>query len=169
MKSYAPTDMKIHRSSQLTNAANPTGQSSRSCGMRAFVFAVLALVALALPPAIRAQGPCSPATLFGPYMSEQTGTLNSLPFTQVNHLIADGVGGITGTGTSVVNGVVSNLAITASYTINSDCSGTLSSVPAGLSQNFVIKGDGSQVFFIVTAHPAGAATVSGEAFRLSKR
>ncbi len=138
---------------------------------------MLALASLALSSAAWAQsaqqpnsqGPCSPATLKGAYMSEQTGTLNGLPFTQVNHLFSDGAGGITGTGTSVVNGVVTDLTINASYTVNSDCSGTLSSDPAGLSQNFVIKADGSQVFFIVTAHPAGAATVSGEAVRLNKR
>jgi hypothetical protein len=42
-------------------------------------------------------------------------------------------------------------------------------LPAGLSQNFVIREDGSQVFFIVTTHPAGIATISGEAVRLSKK
>jgi len=164
--------MNIHTSPQ-PKSVNPTG---RSPFRRGFVLAMLALASLALSSAAWAQsalepnsqGPCSPATLKGFYMSEQAGTLNSLPFTQVNHIFADGVGGITGTGTSVVNGVVSDVAITASYTVNSDCSGTLGSVPGGLSQNFVIKGDGSQVFFIVTAHPAGAATVSGEAIRLSK-
>lgn len=77
--------------------------------------------------------------------------------------------GFTGSGTVVVNGVVSTVAITATYTVNSDCTGTLTSVPAGLSQNFVVKEDGSQVFFIVTAHPAGAATLAGEAVRLSKK
>ena len=50
-----------------------------------------------------------------------------------------------------------------------DCNGTLTSVPAGLSQNFVIRENGSQVFFIVTAHPAGVATISGEAVRVSKK
>jgi len=55
-----------------------------------------------------------------------------------------------------------------SCTVDSDCNGTLSSVPAGLSQNFVVKENGCQVFFIVTAHPAGTATLSGEAVRISK-
>ena len=81
---------------------------------------------------------------------------------------ADGNGNVTGSGTSSLNGVISFPVITATYTLNSDCTGTLTSVPAGLSQNFVLKDNGSQVFFIVTAHPAGAATISGEARRISK-
>ncbi len=135
---------------------------------RGFVLIALALAAVALSPAARAQ--CSAATLKGPYMSNQAGFLNGLPIVQVNRIVADGMGGATGSGTFVVNGVVTDIpVITATYSINADCSGTLASVPAGLSQNFVIKRDGSQVFFIVTAHPAGAATMSGEAVRLSNR
>jgi len=106
--------------------------------------------------------------LQGTYMSSQSGQLNGLPLAQVNRIVADGTGNISGTGTAVVNGVVTNPVITATYTVDSDCNGTLSSVPAGLSQNFVVKENGCQVFFIVTAHPAGTATLSGEAVRISK-
>ena len=128
----------------------------------------LALAALALSPAAWAQ--CSPATLNGAYMSNQSGFLNGLPISQVNRIFADGAGRATGSGTVVVNGVPTDIPlITARYTINPNCTGTLSSVPAGLLQNFVIKDDGSQVFFIVTAHPAGAITMSGEAVRLSEK
>ena len=143
----------------------------RSPLRRGFVFIALALVALALSLPAWADPPdqCSASTLKGAYMSEQSGTLNGLPLVQVNRIVADGQGGFTGSGTVVVNGVVSTVAITATYTVNSDCTGTLTSVPAGLSQNFVVKDDGSQVFFIVTAHPAGAATLAGEAVRLSKK
>jgi hypothetical protein len=78
------------------------------------------------------------------------------------------MGGITGNRTIVVNGVPTIIPlITATYTIDADCDGTLTSVR--LSQNFVFRENGSQVFFIVTAHPAGVATISGEAVRLSKR
>ena len=101
-------------------------------------------------------------------MSTQLGTLNGLPATQVNRIVSDGNGSATGSGTAVVNGVVSFPVITATYTINPDCTGTLTSVPACLSQNFVIRENGTQVFFIVTAHPAGTATLSGEAVRVSR-
>jgi hypothetical protein len=135
------------------------------------ILTALALAGLALSPAAWANPPdqCSQATLNGAYMSEQRGTLIGLPYTQVNRIVSDGNGSITGSGTAVLDGVVSTVAITATYTVNSDCTGTLTSVPAGLSQNFVVKDDGSQVFFIVTAHPAGAATIAGEAVRLSKK
>jgi hypothetical protein len=166
---------KTHTSNQLTTAINPTGRSPLRRGL---VLIVLALASLALLPAARAQssemasdsfGQCSAATLNGAYMSEQRGDLNGLPLVQVNRIVADGQGGFTGSGTVVVNGVVSTVAIIATYTVNSDCTGTLTSVPPGLSQNLVVKEDGSQVFFIVTAHPAGAATIAGEAVRLSKK
>ena len=163
--------MNTHTSNQLTTAINPTSRSPLRRG-----FVLTALAALALLPAVRAQSndtdlpqQCGPDTLKGTYMSTQSGTLNSLPLVQVNRIVSDGVGGITGTGTAVVNGVVTNPIITATYTVDADCNGTLTSVPAGLSQNFVIKENGCQVFFIVTAHPAGVATISGEAVRISKK
>ena len=112
---------------------------------------------------------CSQETLQGNYMSEQSGTLNGLPYAQVNRVFADGNGSLTGSGTAVFNGVVSFPIINGTYTINSDCTGTMVSVPAGLLQNIVVKEGGSQVFFITMAHPAGVATISGEAVRLSKK
>jgi hypothetical protein len=144
------------------------GRSPLRLGLLLIPFALAAL-ALSAPAWADPPDQCSASTLKGAYMSEQSGTLNGLPLVQVNRIVADGQGGFTGSGTVVVNGVVSTVAIIATYTVNSDCTGTLTSVPAGLSQNFVVKEDGSQVFFIVTAHPAGAATLAGEAVRLSKK
>ena len=165
-----------HTSNQLTTAINPTGRSPLRSG---FVLIALALASLVLLPAARTQSSevasdsssqCGPGTLNGNYMSTQSGTLNGLPLMQVNRIVSDGMGGITGNGTVVVNGVPTIIPlITATYTVDADCNGTLTSVPAGLSQNFVIRENGSQVFFIVTAHPAGVAAISGEAVRLSKK
>ena len=139
---------------------------------RGLVLIALALAAVAFSPVALAE-PTRPVLLRHPERSlyvQSGGFLNGLPIAQVNHIVADGMGGATGSGTVVVNGVVTSIpVITATYSINADCTGTLASVPPGLSQNFVIKDDGSQVFFIVTAHPAGAATMSGEAVRLSKK
>ena len=155
-----------------TTALNQTNWSPLRHG---FVLIALALTALAFSPAIWAQSSvnspdqCSMETLQGVYMSSQSGTLNGLPLVQVNRIVSDGMGGITGSGTVVVNGVPTVIPlITATYTVASDCTGTLTSVPAGLSQNFVIKHNGSGVFFIVTAHPGGVATISGEAQRVSR-
>ncbi len=166
--------MNTYTSNQLTSGIN---SASRSPLRHGFILIALALTALALSPAAWAQSSddpathvCSMGTLNGVYMSEQRGDLNGLPMTQVNRIVSDGVGNITGNGTLVVNGVPTIIPlITATYTVDADCNGTLTSVPAGLSQNFVITQNGSQVFFIVTAHPAGVATISGEAVRVSKK
>jgi hypothetical protein len=154
--------MKIHTSNQLTTPP------SRSPVRLGFVLIALAVAYLALSAAAQAQQ-CSNDTLKGTYMSlTQSGTLNDVPIAQVNRLVADGMGGISGSGTVVVNGVASSVVIAATYNINSDCTGTLTSVPAGLSEDFVIRENGTQVFFIVTAHPAGSATIAGEAVRVSR-
>lgn len=79
LKSYAYNDMNTHTSNQLTTAINPTSRSPLRHG---FVLITLALAALALLPAARAQsseiesdslGQCGPGTLKGTYMSEQRG------------------------------------------------------------------------------------------------
>src|SRR6266581_3609805 len=98
--------MNIH-----TTAVNRTSRSPLRHG---FVLITLALTALALSPAVQAQSnemasdspsQCGPGTLNGTYMSSQSGTLNGLPLVQVNRIVSDGMGGITGNGTVVVNGV----------------------------------------------------------------
>ena len=167
--------MNIHTSNQLTTPINPTRRSPFG---RGFVLTALALASLALSPTAwtqsSAMGPtahdqCSSATLNGAYMGRSSGTLLGLPYTTLNRIEFDGNGAAAGSGTTVFNGVVSFPVITATYTVNSDCTGQINSVPPGLSQNFVIKDDGSQVFFITLTHPAGPATVSGEALRISKK
>ena len=158
-----------------TTAINPT---SRSPLRRGLVFIALALAALGLSPAARAQSTemasdwhhhqCSTGTMNGAYMGRSSGTLIGLPYATLNRIEFDGNGSAVGSGTTVFDGVVSYPVITATYTVNSDCTGQINSVPAGLSQNFIVKSDGSQVFFITLTHPAGPATVSGEAIRISK-
>ena len=139
---------------------------------RGFVLTALALASLALSPTAWTQSSameCSASTLNGAYMGRSSGTLLGLPYATLNRIEFDGNGSAAGSGTTVFNGVVSFPVITATYTVNSDCTGQINSVPAGLSQNFTVKDDGSQVFFITLTHPAGPATVSGEAVRISKK
>src|SRR5262245_12820468 len=137
---------------------------------RGFVLTALVLASLALSPTAWTQSSeCSSATLNGAYMGRSSGTLLGLPYSTLNRIEFDGNGAAVGSGTTVFNGVVSFPVITATYTVNSDCTGQINSVPPGLSQNFTIKSDGSQVFFVTLVHPAGPATVSGEAVRISKK
>src|SRR5664279_4135433 len=134
--------MNTCKSNQLTSGTNSTSRSPLRHG---FVLITLAFAFFALLPAARAQSgevtsdapsQCGPGTLKGTYMSEQRGDLNGLPLVQVNRIVSDGLGGITGNGTVVVNGVPTTIPlITATYTVDADCNGTLTSVPAGLSQN----------------------------------
>src|SRR5437867_3619910 len=97
---------------------------SRSPFWRGFVLTALAFASLALSPVAWAQSSamesnsqeCSQETLKGTYMSQQTGTLNGLPYAAVNLAVADGNGSLTGSGTTVVNGVVSFPIINGTYT-----------------------------------------------------
>jgi hypothetical protein len=111
------------------------------------------------------RGTCSLATIEGAYGSRQTGTLNGQPVAQLNRVVSNGKGRFVGSGTVVVDGVVTTTSFTATYTVNPDCTGTFTS-SSGVTENLITKVDGSFVQFIVTSHPAGAATISGDATRL---
>jgi hypothetical protein len=142
--------------------------------VKGVVVALIAVAALAgaawLPagPASADAGPsvhCTLSTINGAYGSRQTGTLNGQPVAQLNRVVADGHGHFTGSGTTVVNGVVTSSVFTATYTVNNDCTGTFTS-SSGVMQNLVTTHEGDFVQFIVTFHPAGAATISGDATRI---
>lgn len=127
------------------------------------------MVVLAMASSAQASNqPCSNATLSGDYGATLTGTVNSLPFAALDLVTADGNGNITGTGTIVSNGTVIPTSFTATYTVNSDCSGSFSS-STGTTENIVIKRDGSEVEIIVTGTPLGPATVTGLAKNLASK
>jgi hypothetical protein len=109
---------------------------------------------------------CSNATLRGAYGATLTGTVNNLPFAALNLVNGDGNGNITGEGTIVYNGTVIPSSFTATYTINSDCSGSFSS-SSGTTENIVISRDGGEVQIIVTGLALGPATVTGLAKKLT--
>jgi hypothetical protein len=122
--------------------------------------------AFARPSARLDSSTCSLKTLNGAYASNQAGTLNGLPVALVNRVVSDGNGNITGSGTRVANGIVTVIpSFTATYTINSDCTGTFTT-STGVQQNLVITQNGKEVQFIVTVSPAGPATISGRAISL---
>ena len=134
--------------------------------MSVTAFAVLGLV---MAPSARADGPhCSNATLKGSYSATITGFVGTTapftPFAELDLVTSTGDGTFSGTGTNSVGGVVTTgITITATYTINSDCSGS-AVLSTGVTQNFNIKEDGSEVTFISTN---AGATITGEAKRLS--
>jgi len=113
----------------------------------ALAFAILGLVTA---PSARAAGPyCSNATLNGSYSALITGTLAGAPFAELDLVTSNGDGTFSGTGTVSENGVISTVSITATYTVNSNCSGS-ASLSTGVTQNFNIQPDGSEVDIIAT-------------------
>jgi hypothetical protein len=115
-------------------------------------------------PIVHAQS-CSVASLTGGYGFTQTGfetknTMggNPLPFTQVGLATYDGAGNFSVTLTDQSPGkptpyVPVQLAGSGTYTVNSDCTGVAtitSGDGVGISVNFVLIGDGAEVFGINT-------------------
>ena len=133
-----------------------------------FTMVLAALVVLAAAkPALADSKTCSNATLNGNYAAVLTGFSGGFAFSALDLATADGNGNLTGTGTVNVNGTVSTgVPISATYTINSDCSGTVT-FSSGTTQALIVKTDGSVVYIIRTGPPSTGTVVSGTATRLS--
>jgi hypothetical protein len=102
------------------------------------------------------------ATLVGTYMSHGTGTVVGVgPVSAVGTITYDGHGNLINPFTISVNGAVSALTQTGSYTVNRDCTGTV--VQGGAHYDFVVAPDASTVFWIET--DAGTI-VTGTAVRM---
>lgn len=125
----------------------------------------LAVLGLVLTPGARAQGRphCSNATLKGAYTATITGTLGTTPFAELDLVSAPGNGTFSGTGTQSNDGVISTVSFTATYTVNADCSGS-AVLSTGVTQNFNIRQDGSEVDIISTN---SGATITAVAKRLN--
>jgi hypothetical protein len=137
--------------------------------MMKFVAAcVIATVMCAMAPrALKAADPdglCprQNATLLGTYMSHGTGTVVGVgPVSAVGTITYDGQGNLTNPFTISVNGAVSRMTQTGSYTVNRDCTGTV--VQGGAHYDFVVAPDASTVFWMET--DAGTI-VTGTAVRM---
>lgn len=130
----------------------------------AIVLTAFSAVVLLMAPNAHAGTGCSNRTLRGAYGATITGTIAGLPFAELDLVSADGKGNFSGTGTVSYNGSVSTVTFTATYTVNSNCSGS-ASLSTGVTQNLIIKADGSEVFFIGTNSPD--AQVTGDAKQLA--
>jgi len=107
-------------------------------------------LSLALVSAAHADTPCSSATLNGTYGALIKGTASGLPFAALDVVTADGQGNFSGTGTIAVGGAITqNVSLSATYSIDSSCSGTVS-FSNGATQTLVITRDGKEVQFIRT-------------------
>ena len=130
----------------------------------AAVVVAATLVLMAVPKTFADGGSCSNSTLQGSYGASITGTVSGLPLAELDLVSADGKGNFTsGSGTVSIGGTISSFTFTGTYTINADCSGS-ASLSTGVTQNLVIKSDGSEVMFIGTNDPN--AQVTGVAKRV---
>jgi hypothetical protein len=107
---------------------------------------------------------CSNATLQGGFGYTSTGNLLASipmlpppfagPFAEAGRQTFDGKGNTDGSATLSANGNIQAVTITGTYTVNSDCTGTmtLKVSPLGLvaNLNFVIDDDGAELRAIVT-------------------
>lgn len=137
--------------------------------MKRIVSALLALAVLAAlvvvtttskhaVPAVYAQSGCRVANLHGHYAFSQPGWVNSggnqLPFFNVGVAAFDGTGTLTSVSfTDIFNGAVSTETDGGTYTVNSDCTGSMSITTgpgAGVTFNIVIIG-GEELFGINTS------------------
>src|ERR1700687_1298632 len=97
---------------------------------------VVLVLALGLVMSALPSGACSNATIQGSYGFLLTGVNSSGKLAAVvGQITADGHGGLTGSETMSNNGVInSNVALTGSYSINSNCIGTAGKSPTGVPQ-----------------------------------
>jgi hypothetical protein len=129
------------------------------------VLAALAIVTTTSKHTVRAvyaSTGCTDATLTGNYAvsgpgftnTNKTANGNEVPFTAVGVFTFDGAGNISTTFTLSTNGAI-QVGDTSSgtYSVNQDCTGSISFTSgnaAGISENMVIIGGGTEIFAINT-------------------
>jgi hypothetical protein len=119
---------------------------------------ILTLVAITFAVAPRAlmaadedaRCPAGNATLHGPLMTQATGYIVGVgPITVVGMMTYDGRGGGVLVSTLSVNGAISKGTLTATYTVNSDCTMT-QTMSNGTNYDGVVAPDGSTGYWMET-------------------
>jgi hypothetical protein len=136
---------------------------------RILAFCALAVIMLAAAPqALKAAEevalcPAGNATLRGPLMTHATGYIVGVgPVTVVGLMTYDGKGGGLLVSTLSVNGAISKGTLSATYTVNSDCTMT-QTMSNGTHYDGVIAPDGSSSFWMETDP---GTVISGTSVRL---
>ena len=123
----------------------------------AAAFVVLPTMSKRNVTAVHAQSGCSNATLTGNYglsfggFQIQHGTQRSVPFYGAGLATFDGAGNASATFSFGVNGKIStNQPYTGTYTVNSDCTGSVTATPGSGGDNFavVILSGGAEVLAV---------------------
>lgn len=132
--------------------------------MKRIINVLFALAAvISTTSTVYAQAGCNNATLSANYAFSDAGFGNfhpslkgpTVPISAVGVLTFDGAGNISfSTLTLVVNGGISSETGSGSYTVNSDCTGSISLTSgsiAGITFNMVVIGGGTEVFGVLTS------------------
>ena len=130
-------------------------------------FALAAMTLAVAPQSLKAsdaQCPLRNATLHGTYVVSGSGTIVGIgPITAVGEHTWDGEGNTVATNTISVNGTVyTGVMVTGTYSVNTDCTGSLAESD-GSHYNFVVAPDGNTATWIKTD---GGAVLSGTEVRL---
>jgi len=123
------------------------------------LFVLLIATAAAAQPPNHASG-CSAATLRGDYLYAQDGfhvvgsdAKSRTPFAQSGRESYDGAGKMKGIYTSSENGVITRGSYTATYTMKSDCSGSLTITDSSkktFHYDYFTNGDGAEIVWVQT-------------------
>ena len=132
----------------------------RSTIAKTFAIAAVTALALGLAPTAKADDKgCSNATLIGTFGFTSSGFITAPPavagpFAGVGTQTFDGNGTTTATATQSQNGNIRQVTITGTYTVNPDCTGTLTLLasPGGFTSHFyfVIDDTGNELLAICT-------------------
>jgi len=142
----------------------------RSTIAKTLTTAAVTALALAISPAAKAGDKgCSNETLRGTFAYTSTGYITAPPafagpFAEVGTQIFDGNGGTTAAVMSSQNGNILPLTITGTYTVNPDCTGTMtlqvSPIAVTVDVSFVID-DGGDGFQAIETDPGLVITRIG--------
>ncbi len=114
---------------------------------------------------------CALASLKGPYAYNVTGSVQSPSGTEVADIaaaglaVSDGKGHVTGHDWASTNGVTTARTLTATYTVDRDCTGTVHIVftPGGAVDVFFVLADGGRAFKAIQKDPG--TVISGDGVR----
>ena len=128
----------------------------------AFLTLVAAIGLVVLPGVTTSHAQCTTASLTGNYGVNFSGFTtasgnrrgNEVPWVLIGVVTFDGAGNVSISYSGAINGsVFTNQTGSGSYTVNFDCTGSLSFTAgdaAGTNANLVIIGGGSEVFGVIT-------------------
>ena len=157
MKNMNPV---IHLKKATPSFVGPFVQKRRTTVKR--IFSLLFVLAVVVTTTSPVYAQCSNATLTGSYGFKQQGfglrnskpakLGNMIPFATVGVMTFDGAGNASFTLTQVYNSSGGDFfeAIPGTYTVNSDCTGTVTIEDFGLHFNIVTVGGGAEFFAIQT-------------------